>query len=122
MGNEVKESVVAIGWKEGERFIAVKPSLNDQEIKTLQAQNLINAVNVEQIVLEPACSQVAYETLASSSESVTRRVQGLALANAAQPRLSRGGIVETALDSILLNGLQSSPFNPDTDLRRAETA
>lgn len=110
-------SEVAIGWTDGKRFVAVRPPLNDQELEELKAKDLIRG-QIENIDLDPACTQISFSTILDSPESANRRARGLAVAIAEVLRASRSD-VSINLEIVSLVGHNSSPFNPNTDVIQA---
>ncbi len=117
MSGEISESVIAVGYTDGARFVAIKPPLNESELNELRDQNLIRG-QVEHIDVEPACTQISFSSLHTSPESATRRAQGIALAIAEALRVARHRNVGVDLSPISLMGFKSSPFNPNTDKLR----
>lgn len=117
MAKESK-TIIAIGKTEHSVFVGIKPPLNEQEVRALEAAGLIRKAQVESIFKAPRCTLIRYPQGCGVPEEHEARVTEERVESiAGQLKLSRGRII-VDLTPKPLKGSQSSPFNPNTDIKR----
>lgn len=107
------DTEVAVGLTDGYRFIAVKPPLTKEELGELSHSPDINRLlpGVEQIEVEPACTQ--FKTVIREQRELPHladRIGGLV------SDIRGGGSLQVDPRPVVLQGPNSSPFNPNTDV------